>query len=84
MLMKKRQAHHEAVQKIISFNDKKKETDMVTLVSKKIFETLSKSLENLMKIQNANTDTDKPGFKLDEKTSNGNRSKQKKIIKLNN
>lgn len=69
--MQKRQAHHEAIEKILSFNDKKKENDMVTMVSKKIFETLSKSLENLMKLQNANTDTDKPGFKLDEKSSNG-------------
>lgn len=66
MLIKKRQAQHEAIQKIISFSDKKKESEMVTLIAKKLFETLSKSLENLMKIQN-----DEGKFALDEKTTNG-------------
>lgn len=66
MLIKKRQAQHEAIQKILSFNDAKKENEMITLIVKKLFETLSKSLENLMAIQNADGK-----LALDEKTTNG-------------
>ena len=51
MLTAKRKKHQEAVKRIIDLNDNSKQSEMVTILVKKIFEMLSTSLEGLSKAQ---------------------------------
>ena len=51
LLTAKRIKHHEAVTRIIELNDMSKQSEMVTILVKKIFEMLSNSLENLSRIK---------------------------------
>ena len=47
MLVKKRKQQQDAVKRMVELNDKKKETDMLNMIMKKLFETLVRSLEQL-------------------------------------
>lgn len=61
--------HHEAINRIRELKDAKKEKEMITLVLKKLFETLKFSLEKLSKAQQQSGD--KKGIPIDDSTSNG-------------
>lgn len=70
MLVKKRQAQHEAIKRMLELNEssKKENKDMIPMVLKKLFETLVKSMERLSQVQMANNEK---GIRLDETTQNG-------------
>lgn len=49
-------------------NDAKKEAEMVSMVTKKMFETLANSLEKLSRVQEA---SGTEGVPIDDRTTNG-------------
>ena len=80
MLKSKRQAHREAIQRIFELKDGKKQSDMLSLVIKKLFEVLDGSLRKLNEIQlkAENPDT----IKLDQESMNGENSDFGQFSKL--
>ena len=70
MLIAKRKTQHEAVKRILDMKDSKKEKEMISIVLKKLFQTLESSLENLAKIQRDNKSPE--GIKLDKESINRN------------
>ncbi len=65
MLKTKRKEHQKAVIKILNLNEQRKQSEMISILVKKIFELLSKTIEQLSKINSKNENIDLVQFDKD-------------------